>query len=120
MRKFQLLLLTAALVAVMSPSQATAAGADEKVTVSGILMDKSCAVDMKMDAKSHDKDCGLMADCIKSGYGIVTEDGKFVPLDAKGNKDAQAWLKATKMKTNLKVTATGTMDKNVLKVDTLK
>jgi hypothetical protein len=118
MRKLQFLLLTAALVAIMSPSHAAAA--DDKVTVSGILMDKSCAVDMKMDAKSHDKDCGLMADCIKSGYGIVTADGKFVALDAKGNKDAQAWLKATKQKTNLQVTATGVMDKNVLKVDTLK
>src|SRR2546425_6105245 len=94
--------------------------ADDKVTVKGILMDKSCAVDMKMDAKGHDKDCGQMADCAKSGYGVVTDDGKFVAFDAKGNKDAAAWLKATKQKTNLQVTVTGTMDKNVLKVASIQ
>jgi hypothetical protein len=94
--------------------------AEDKVTVKGILMDKSCAVDMKMDAKTHDKDCGQMPDCVKSGYGVVTDDGKFVAFDAKGNKDAAAWLKATKQKTNLQVTVTGTMDKNVLKVSEIK
>jgi hypothetical protein len=98
----------------------TAFAQDKTVTVAGILMDKACAVDMKMDAKGHDKDCALMPDCIKSGYGIVTADGKFVKLDEKGNKDALAWVKATKLKTNLQVTATGTMDKDVLKVATLK
>ena len=94
------------------------AGADEKI--SGILMDKACAVDMKMDAKGHDKDCAQMPDCVKSGYGVVTSDGKFLPFDAKGNQQATAWLKATKLKTNLKITVTGTVDKGVLKVTTLQ
>src|SRR5258706_11324681 len=98
------------ILAVLACSLATvAASAEDKVTVKGILMDKSCAVDMKMDAKTHDKDCSQMADCVKSGYGVVTADGKFLAFDAKGNKDAVAWLKATKEKTNLQVTVTGTM-----------
>ena len=96
------------------------ASGQDKVTITGILMDKSCAVDMKMDAKTHDKDCMQMADCAKSGYGIVNDAGKFIAFDAKGNKEVTAWLKTTKLKTNLKVTVTGTMDKDVLKVDTLK
>ena len=65
-------------------------------TFTGILMDKSCRVDMKEDAKGHDKACNLMPDCVKSGYGLVTADGKFLAFDPKGNKDASAWLKATK------------------------
>jgi hypothetical protein len=120
MRKTQLLILGVILLAAIHTFAAPRTAADDKVTVAGILMDKSCAVDMKMDAKGHDKDCNQMADCAKSGYGVVTDDGKFVAFDAKGNKDAVAWLKATKQKTNLKVTVTGTMEKNVLKVDTLK
>jgi len=112
MRKAQLLFLGVILAATMASAQ-------DKVTINGILMDKSCSVDMKMDAKTHDKDCMLMADCAKSGYGIVTDAGKFIAFDTKGNKDVTAWLKTTKLKTNLKVTVTGTMDKDVLKVDTL-
>ena len=113
MRKIQLLFLGAIFLG-------TLASAQDKVTITGILMDKSCGVDMKLEAKGHDKDCMQMADCAKSGYGVVTDAGKFVAFDAKGNKDTTAWLKATKLKTNLKVTVTGTMDKDVLKVDTLK
>jgi len=121
--KKTLLVISALALAVCAfaavPTPAVPTPDDKTVTVAGILMDKSCS-DMKMDAKGHDRECGLMPDCVKSGYGIVTTDGKFVLLDAKGNKDAQAWLKATKLKTNLQVTATGTMDKDVLKVATLK
>jgi hypothetical protein len=115
MRKAQLLFLGVVLLAATC-----VASADDKVTINGILMDKSCSVDMKMDAKTHDKDCMLMADCAKSGYGVVTDAGKFIAFDAKGNKEVTNWLKTTKLKTNLKVTVTGTMDKDVLKVDTLK
>ena len=118
MRRVQLLFLGVILLGMIST--ASLASGDDKVTITGILMDKSCAVDMKMDAKGHDKDCMQMADCAKSGYGVVTDAGKFIAFDAKGNKDTTAWLKATKLKTNLKVTVTGTMDKDVLKVDTLK
>jgi hypothetical protein len=93
---------------------------DKTVTIAGILMDKSCAVEMKMDAQGHDKDCALMPDCVKSGYGVVTTGGKFVKFDANGDKQVAAWLKATKLKTNLQITVTGTMDKDILKVATLK
>ena len=85
----------------------------------GILMDKSCR-DSKEDAKAHDKGCNLMPDCVKSGYGLVTADGKYLVFDAKGNKEASAWLKATKKKKDLEVTVTGTLDKDVLKVTTIK
>jgi hypothetical protein len=123
MRKAQLMFLGVVIFIGMISTASLASAMfapDDKVTITGILMDKSCAVDMKMDAKGHDKDCNQMADCAKSGYGVVTDDGKYVAFDAKGNKDAAAWLKATKQKTNLKVTVTGTMEKSVLKVDTLK
>jgi hypothetical protein len=99
---------------------ATAFAAD--TTVTGILMDKSCAKgDMgKQDPKTHDKGCNLMPDCVKSGYGVVTDDGKYLTFDAAGNKQATAWLKATKEKTNLKVTVTGAVEKDTIKVTSIK
>ena len=50
----------------------------------------------------------------------MTADGKYLVFDAKGNKEASAWLKATKKKKDLEVTVTGTLDKDVLKVTTIK
>ncbi len=122
MRKAQLMILGVILLGMFAtaPSASALIAPADKITIAGILMDKSCGADMKMDAKTHDKDCMQMPDCVKSGYGVVTDDGKFIVFDAKGNKDAAAWLKATKLQTNLKVTVTGTMEKDVLKVDTLK
>jgi len=123
MRKAQLLFLGVVIFVGMISTAGVASAMfapEDKVTITGILMDKSCSAEMKMDAKTHDKDCMQMADCAKSGYGIVTDDGKFIAFDAKGNKEVTAWLKTTKLKANLKATVTGTMEKNVLKVDTLK
>ena len=113
MRKVLLTILALSLAAGM-------AAAADTVTLKGILMDKSCAVDMKMDAKTHETSCNQMADCAKSGFCVVTSEGKFVAFDAKGNKDAATWLKNTKEKSNLQVTVTGTMDRNVLKVAEIK
>lgn len=95
-------------------------GAQEKVTVDGILIDKMCSKDPKTVAAKHDKDCALMDDCTKSGYGVVTPDGKFVPFDTMGSKTALRWLNTTKAKSNLKVTVTGTMEGGVLKVQNIK
>jgi hypothetical protein len=91
---------------------ATLAGAQE-TTVSGFLMDKSC-VNMKMEAATHGKDCALMEDCMKSGYGVVTADGKFVAFDKASNKTAMKWLETTGQKTGLKVSATGKLKGGVL------
>ncbi len=111
MKKFLLVILALGLAGL--------AQAQDKTTVTGYLMDKSCS-DAKSDAKTHDKGCLEMADCVKSGYGVVTPEGKFLAFDAKGNKDAAAWIKSSKKKTELTVTITGTMDKDVLKVASIK
>jgi hypothetical protein len=107
------------LFVILALTLAALAQAQDKVTVTGYLMDKSCA-DTKTEARTHDKGCLEMADCIRSGYGVVTPEGKFLAFDAKGNKDAAAWIKTTKKKTEITVTVTGTMDKDVLKVASIK
>lgn len=104
-----LLLAVSTLVAMVS-----AALAHEPVKLSGYLVDVSCAADHVKDsapeatkfASEHTKDCALMDECIKSGYGIFS-DGKWYPFDEKGNQLAKAIFDKTKKKDHIKATVEG-------------
>jgi len=90
------------------------AWAHEKVKLSGYIVDAMCAADHTKDqaedatkfASEHTKACGLMEDCVKSGYGIFA-DGKWYPFDAKGNELAKALFEKTKKDKNIKVMVEG-------------
>jgi hypothetical protein len=89
----------------------------------GILMDKACSASAvkggEKVALAHTRDCALMPDCVKSGYGIFMND-KFIPFDATGNKQALAALKVSNKPDNLRVKVTGEQSGNLLKVKGLK
>lgn len=88
--------------------------AHEKVKLTGIVVDVMCAADHVKDkaedatkfAAEHTKSCGLMEECVKSGYGIFS-DGKWYPFDAKGNEFAKALFETTKKSDNIKATVEG-------------
>ncbi len=84
---------------------------------SGHLMDAMCAAKMKDKAASHKAKCALS--CAKTGFGIVTADGKFVKFDESGNAKAQEALKATTKDQDLKVKVTGTLDGDTIQVESL-
>jgi len=98
--------------------------AAEQKTLSGYLVDKACSADTikkgEKAAKEHGVDCALMEDCAKSGYGVLTADGKYITFDAAGNKRAVAALKASKKQNDIKVTVTGDQTGDSVKVATLK
>ncbi len=98
--------------------------AAEQKTVTGTLMDKACASEtIKKGAKAiqeHDIGCATMDDCAKSGYGVVTSDGKFLKFDATGDKRAAAALKTATKKTDLQVSVTGDVTGDQIKVSSLK
>ncbi len=83
-------------------------------TWSGTVVDVSCK---GKDLASHTKGCAM--GCAKSGYGLVTADGKFVKFDEAGNAKALAALKATSKDNDLKATVKGTMDGDVIKVESI-
>ena len=116
MRLRTLLMLAALAVAFTMVAQAA--------DVEGILMDKMCSAKALKDgmkaAQAHTRDCALMDDCVKSGYGVYTQDGKFLAFDASGNKKALAALKAHKGKDNLKVKVSGDVSGDTIKVASLK
>jgi hypothetical protein len=103
---------------------ASLAGALSAAEVEGILMDKMCSMKAKQEgqkaAMMHKRQCALMPDCAKSGYGVFTADNRFLAFDAAGNKQAAAALKSSKKDDNLKVKVSGDIDGDTIKVASLK
>jgi hypothetical protein len=96
------------------------AGAD---VVSGHLVDMSCASWRAKEGKAlgetHDKGCLLMADCIKSGYAVFTTDGRVIRLDPKGHAMALALVKKTDRVKDWRITVTGTVSNDAVRVISL-
>lgn len=83
-------------------------------TWSGTVVDVNCK---GKDLASHSRACAVS--CSRSGYGIVTADGKFIKFDESGNTKALAALKASTKDKDLKATVTGTMKDDVIQVDAI-
>ena len=83
-------------------------------TWTGTVVDVNCHT---KDVANHPKACAIK--CSKSGYGIVTADGKFVKFDETGNTKALDALKASSKDKDLQATVTGKMEGDVLKVDSV-
>jgi hypothetical protein len=105
MKKIALLTAAASMLSV-------AAFAD---TLHGTLVDVSCK---DKDVAAHTKKCAL--GCAKSGFGIVTSDGKFVKLDEAGNAKALAALKATDKEKDIKAKVEGTVDGDTVQVTSVE
>ena len=88
--------------------------------VEGVLMDKMCSMKAVKEgqkaAAMHTRQCAMMPDCEKSGYGIFTTDNKYLVFDATGNEQAAAALKSSKKKDNLKVKVSGEVTGDTIKV----
>jgi len=82
---------------------------------SGTVVDVMCH---GKDLASHTRDCAVM--CSKSGYGLVTADGRFLKFDEGGNARALASLKKLTKDKDLKAKVSGTVSGDVLKVETLE
>lgn len=89
-----------------------AASKGKRIHLRGHLIDNACwsENDHKDDQKflrEHSKDCLQMPDCIKSGYSIVTAQGKVYPMDTASNASTTAWIEATKRDDNFLVDVKG-------------
>lgn len=97
-----------ALVLVHSPGLAQSSS----ITVRGFLVDRQCADSVRHDAdpvafiKHHTKDCALMPNCRARGYCLYA-GGKWLNLDARGNKLAIELIQKSKRKRGFFVEMTG-------------
>ena len=88
--------------------------AREDVKLTGYVVDVKCAADHASDkpedamkfAAEHTRECALMEECVKSGYGIFA-DGKWYPFDSKGNELAKTLLEKTQKEDHIKVSVKG-------------
>ncbi len=90
----------------------------------GILIDVACSTNAikagQAVVTAHTRECALKEPCVKSGYGVYTQDGKFLVLDAAGNQMAQTALEASKKKDNLTVRVNGKQTGELIEVKSLK
>ena len=70
------------------------------------------------DLASHTRECAIT--CSKSGYGLVTAEGKFLKFDEMGNAKTLASLKKLTTDKDLKAKVSGTLNGDVLKVETIE
>ena len=110
---------------------AMAAHAEE---IKGILMDQMCSgkADLRISgatgllvggrivAEAHTRECLLMPECQKSGYGVYTSDNKFLKFDEAGNRKALAAIKASSKLDDFEVEVTGEVKGDTIKVASLK
>jgi len=82
------------------------------------VIDVSCSKKAAANADAHTRECALA--CAKSGYGILTEDQKFLKFDANGNKEILAQLKASDKADHLRADVTGDVEGTTLKVKSVK
>ena len=80
----------------------------------GTIVDSMCK---GKDPAAHTAKCAI--GCAKSGFVLVTPDGKTLKLDESGNAKALTALKETKKEKDLKATVNGSVDGETLKVDSI-
>jgi Tfp pilus assembly ATPase PilU len=78
------------------------------------VVDVMCSKKVAADPDSHTRDCALK--CAGSGFGIVTQDQKFLKFDAAGNAKITEALKASDKKDHLRVNVDGDVKGDTLKV----
>jgi hypothetical protein len=103
-------------------------------TIKGVLMDEKCSgkADLRISgatgsltggrivAEAHTRECALMPECAKSGYGVYTDDNKFLKFDEAGNRKALAAIKASTKLDDFEVEITGEVKGDSIKVLSLK
>src|SRR5438270_13604634 len=83
-------------------------------TLSGTIVDIMCR---GKDLAGHTRECAVT--CSRSGYGLVTADGKFLKFDEAGNARTLSALKKLTREKDLKAKVTGSVAGDLIKVDSI-
>ena len=94
---------------------ASLAGAAAAESFSGTVVDVMCR---GKDLAGHTRECAVS--CAKSGFGLVTGDGKFLKFDEAGNARTLTTLKKLTRDKDLKAKVSGTLNGDLLKVETIE
>jgi hypothetical protein len=88
--------------------------------IQGVVIDRNCAEDILKHGRQiilkQRRECSLLKNYVRDGYGILTDDHKFFHFDDAGNKKTLQLLKNTPDKDNLRVVVSGDLDGDTIKV----
>jgi hypothetical protein len=87
--------------------------------IKGYLLDKACAdEDGKKPgfAAKHQKSCLQMKVCAQSGYGVMTDDMKYLTFDKNGNAIAAKLIAGLKKTDEIKIAVTGDVQGDTITV----
>jgi hypothetical protein len=93
------------------------------VAVKGYLIDVVCSsrkTSKPASLTTHGKACMQMPSCGNSGFGVLTEDKQFIKFDEDGNEKARKFMSETKADHDFKITVSGSMDGDKMKVDKIE
>jgi hypothetical protein len=82
---------------------------------SGTVVDVMCR---GKDLPNHTRECAIT--CARSGFALVTADGKFLKFDESGNARTLAVLKKSTRDKDLKAKVTGAVEGEILKVQSIE
>jgi hypothetical protein len=82
------------------------------------VIDSNCSKKASAAPDSHTRECALK--CQASGFGILTNDHKFLKFDAAGNTKITEALKSSDKKDHLRVDVTGDVKGDTLQVTSIK
>lgn len=87
----------------------------------GYVVDKMCKTDVPYTkGKGHTKECLLAEDCISTGFGLATADGKWTAFDKKGSDMAANLIKTSKKTKDFLVVVSGKMKGSTIEVTSIK
>jgi Gram-negative bacterial TonB protein C-terminal len=82
-------------------------------SVQGYLIDSSCAARSARRpgfGAGHARTCLRMPSCAASGYGVLTDDKRFIKFDQDGSEQAKQLLADLTQEANIKVNVSGKVD----------
>jgi hypothetical protein len=82
-------------------------------TVQGYLVDAACAATNASKpgfGAGHSRTCLRMPSCVDSGYGVLTDDKRFIKFDQNGNAQARKLLADQTQEDGIRVDVSGAID----------
>lgn len=82
-----------------------------------VLVDQACSTKAGANPDAHTRASAIQ--CSKSGFGILTTDGKFLRFDQHGNDEAAKMLSSTSKKDHLRVKVVGDQKGETIAVNSI-
>lgn len=99
------------------------AGFASDAAIKGYLVDVACSARRARKPEPptvHSRLCMQMPSCSSSGFGVLTDEKRFIQFDEDGNQKVRKLLSETSKDNDFKITVIGSMDGDKMKVSKIE